>query len=260
LFYQILMSFMSYFFPKCVRIASAKNKRVSATKKKAFIWTVSLLLLAGGGWFLYRTGFFQAASSLEALRAYILRFAPFSHLIFFLLQLLSVVLAPIPSNITAAAGGALFGTWPAFLLTFAAVVTGSLLTFSLARALGRDFAGRLVSEKLSEKYQDVLRVKGPVFLTLAFLFPFFPDDMLCILAGLTGLPLRRFALIVVLARPWGLLFASALGGSALRLPLWAMIPIGLAGLALFLLGMRYGDRVEKNLLQRLNGGKTGKTE
>ena len=260
MFYQILMSFMSYFFPKCVRIASAKNKRVSATKKKAFIWTVSLLLLAGGGWFLYRTGFFQAASSLEALRAYILRFAPFSHLIFFLLQLLSVVLAPIPSNITAAAGGALFGTWPAFLLTFAAVVTGSLMTFSMARALGRDFAGRLVSEKLSEKYQDVLRVKGPVFLTLAFLFPFFPDDMLCILAGLTGLPLRRFALIVVLARPWGLLFASALGGSALRLPLWAMIPIGLAGLALFLLGMRYGDRVEKNLLQRLNGGKTGKTE
>ena len=65
---------------------------------------------------------------------------------------------------------------------------------------------------------------------------------------------------MVLARPWGLLFASALGGSALRLPLWAMIPIGLAGLALFLLGMRYGDRVEKNLLQRLNGGKTGKTE
>lgn len=249
---------MSYFFPGCVRIASDKNKRVSSTKKKAFILTVSLLLLAGGGWFLYRTGFFQAASSLESLRAYILRFAPYSHLIFFLLQFLSVVLAPIPSNVTAAAGGALFGTWTAFSLTFAAVVTGSLLTFSLARALGRDFAGRLVSEKLSEKYQDVLRAKGPVFLTLAFLFPFFPDDMLCILAGLTGLPLRRFALIVVLARPWGLLFACALGGASIRLPLWAVLPLGLAGLGLFWLGLKYGDRLEEFILTCLRSRGEGK--
>ena len=62
----------------------------------------------------------------------------FLYLCFFLLQFLSVVLAPIPSNITAAAGGVLFGTWPSFFLTFAAVVAGSLLLFWLARVLGRE--------------------------------------------------------------------------------------------------------------------------
>jgi len=228
--------------------------------QKWIVFAAVLLLLAGGGWFLYRTGFFQAVRSLEELRAYIGRFAPCSHLTFFLVQLLSVILAPIPSNITAAAGGLLFGTWPAFLLTFGAVFSGSLLVFWLARVLGRDFADRLVSRKLSEKYQAVLRAKAPVFLTLAFLFPFFPDDMLCILAGLTDLSLRRFALIVLLTRPWGLLFASALGGSSLDLPLWVMVPIGLAGLALFLLGMKYGDRVEELLLRRLKERGSGKTE
>ena len=30
-----------------------------------------------------------------------------------------------------------------------------------------------------------------------------------------------------------------------------MVPIGLAGLALFLLGMKYGDRVEAHILARL---------
>ena len=35
------------------------------------------------------------------------------------------------------------------------------------------------------------------------------------------------------------------------LPLWAMAPIGLAGLVLFLLGMKYGDRLEAALLARL---------
>ena len=62
------------------------------------------------------------------------------------------------------------------------------------------------------------------------------------------------ALIALCARPWGLLFASALGGASLRLPLWAMAPIGLGGLALFLLGMKYGDRVEAEILRRLKRG------
>lgn len=229
-------------------------------RQKLIILTAALLLLIGGGWFLYTSGFFQAVRSLETLRAYIARFAPCSHLLFFLVQFLSVVLAPIPSNFVAAAGGVLFGTGPAFLITFSAVVAGSLLTFSLARALGRDFADRLVSRKLSEKYQDILRAKAPVFLTLAFLFPFFPDDMLCILAGLTSLSLRRFALIVLLARPWGLLFASALGGSTLGLSPWVMVPLALVGLVLFLLGMKYGDKAEEAILRRLKGHKTGKTE
>ena len=229
-------------------------------RQKLFLFAVTLLLLAGGGWFLSSSGFFQAARSLDGLRAYIDRFAPCSQLICFLLQLLSVILAPIPSNITAAAGGVLFGTWTAFLLTFAAVAAGSLLVFGLARALGRDFADRVVSRKLSDKYQDILRSKAPVFLTLAFLFPFFPDDMLCILAGLTDISFRRFTVIVLLARPWGLLFASALGGSTLGLSPWVMVPIALAGLALFLLGMKYGDRLEERLLARLKGRRHGKTE
>ena len=229
-------------------------------RQKLLILAAVLLLLAGGGWFLYASGFFQAARSLDGLRAYIVHFAPYSHLAFFLVQLLSVILAPIPSNVTAAAGGVLFGTWPAFLITYGAVAAGSLLVFWLARALGRDFAGRLVSRRLSDKYQDVLRAKAPVFLVLAFLFPFFPDDMLCILAGLTDLSFCRFAVIVLLTRPWGLLFASALGGSTLDLPPWVMVPIGLAGLALFLLGMKYGDRLEESVLSRLKGQKHGKTE
>lgn len=224
-------------------------------KKQSLVLALALLLLLGGGLFLYRSGFFQAEASAEGLQEYIRRSAPYSHLTFFLLQFLSVVLAPIPSNISAAAGGVLFGTWPSFWLTFGAVMAGSLLVFWLARVLGRDFADRLVSRKLSDRYQDVIRAKTDIFLLLAFLFPFFPDDVLCILAGLTEIPFRRFALIALCARPWGLLFASALGGASLRLPLWAMVPIGLAGLALFLLGMKYGDRIEGAVLRRLKRGR-----
>ena len=219
--------------------------------RRTALLVISVLLCAGGGLFLWHSGFFAAVASQEALRAYIQQFSPYSHLCFFAVQLLSVVLAPIPSNMTALAGGVLFGTWPAFLMTFSAVALGSILVFLLARGLGRETVCRLVGNRMSKKYQEVIYSKTDIFLLLAFLFPFFPDDVLCILAGLTKISLRRFVGIVLLARPWGLLVASALGGASLSMPWWGMAAIGLCGLLLFALGMMYGDQVEEQLLRRL---------
>ena len=171
-------------------------------------------------------------------------------LFYFFIQFLSVVAAPIPSNVTALAGAVLFGMWEAFLLTWLAVVAGSVLVFWLARVIGQPFVERLVSRKVADKYLELIQRKRDIFLILVFLFPFFPDDLICILAGLTDIPLRRFVVIVLFTRPWGLLVSCALGGSVLNIPIWAMVLLGLAGLALFLVGMKYGDRWEEALLKR----------
>ncbi len=211
---------------------------------------LTVLLLGGGFLLLWNTGFFSCLGSQEEMQAYISHFSPFSHLFYFVLQLLSVVVAPIPSNITALAGALLFGTWPAFLLTWGAVVAGSVLVFWLARVLGQPFADRLVSKAASAKYLELVRRKRDVFLFLAFLFPFFPDDLLCILAGLTDIPLGRFCLLVLVARPWGLLVSCLVGGSVLAVPYWAMALMGAAGLAIFVVCMKYGDRWEQKLLER----------
>lgn len=223
-------------------------------KKQSLILVLALLLLLGGGLFLYRSGFFPGSNlSRRAAGVY----PPVRSLFtpdFFP--------APVPVSGTGSdsqqyqrrgRGCALW--YLAFLLAHFWGSDGRLPPGLLAGpVLGRDFADRLVSRRLSDRYQDVIRAKTDIFLLLAFLFPFFPDDVLCILAGLTEIPFRRFALIALCARPWGLLFASALGGASLRLPLWAMAPIGLGGLALFLLGMKYGDRVEAEILRRLKRG------
>ena len=81
----------------------------------------------------------------------------------------------------------------------------------------------------------LIREKQEVFLFLALLFPFFPDDMLCILAGLTSIPTRRFAVLVLLTRPWGLVFAALLGSGAFSLPLWGWALMLAALVALVLL-------------------------
>ena len=219
---------------------------------KILLWVLTIAILGGSVWALYATGFFEAAGSQEKLGAYIARCAPWSHLAYFGIQLASVVIAPIPSNITAAAGAYLFGLWPSFLLTWGAVTMGSAIVFALARALGQKFVGQFVSDKLSEKYLDVIRRKRDVFLALAFLFPFFPDDILCILAGLTDISFKRFFLLVVLARPWGLLVSCMVGSATVSIPWWGMVLLGLGGLALFLLAMKYGDKLEDAVMERLS--------
>lgn len=223
-------------------------------KKRNHKWIATLVFtiaaLGGIFLFLWNTGFFAAAKSLEGIQDYIARFSPYSHLVFLLVQLASVVIAPIPSNITAAGGALLFGMWPSFLLTAGAVVLGSAVVFWLARVLGQSFADRFVSQKVSDQYLELIRRKRDVFLALVFLFPFFPDDLICILAGLTDISFPRFLVIVVLTRPWGLLAASAVGSSVISIPIWAMVLIGLAGLILFLAAMKYGDQWEARLLEK----------
>lgn len=222
-------------------------------KQRKWIGTlfVALILLGGGGIFLWKTGFFTAATSLEGIQTYIEEFSPYSQLVFFLVQLASVIIAPIPSNITAAAGALMFGMWQSFILTWLAVAMGSMVVFALARLLGQNFASQFVSEKISHRYLELIKRKRDVFLSLVFLFPFFPDDLICILAGLTDIGYLRFFIIVTLFRPWGLLVACAVGGSVISIPLWGMALIGIAGLAFFLLGLKYGDRLEEALLERM---------
>ena len=49
-------------------------------------WLVLLAALVCGGWFLYATGFFAATADVDSMRLYIARFAPYSQLVFFLIQ------------------------------------------------------------------------------------------------------------------------------------------------------------------------------
>lgn len=119
---------------------------------------------------------------------------------YFLLQMMTVIVAPIPSNVTMMAGALALGFWPAMILGVLAVICGSVIVFLAARALGRNAVQRFLDRGVMERYLPVIEEKQDMFLFLTMLFPFFPDDALCILAGLTTISLRRFVLIMAAAR------------------------------------------------------------
>ncbi len=205
-------------------------------------------LLAAGGCALWKNGFFEKINSVEALREVIAGAGVWAGAVYFALQMMTVIVAPIPSNISMMAGALALGFWPAMILGVLAVIAGSVIVFLAARALGRNTVQRFLDKGVMEKYLPIIEEKQDMFLFLTMLFPFFPDDALCMLAGLTKIPLGRFVAIMALARPWGLIVAALLGSGSLSLPVWAWAVIGGAGLLIFVFAMKYSAQIEEALL------------
>ena len=215
-----------------------------------------VLALAAGAVAAYKNGWFERIGSVEELRALIDEAGAFAGGVFFLLQMLTVIVAPIPSNVTMMAGALALGFWPSLLLGIAAIWAGSLIMFLLSRRLGQRAVQGFIDRTVMEKYLPVIEEKQDVFLFLTLLFPFFPDDMLCILAGLTSMPTGRFAGIMLLARPWGLIFAALLGSGGLSLPPWGWAVLVAVLAVIFVLAMKYSRQIEEGLFalaSRLSG-------
>ena len=227
------------------------------------VLTAALLLAAAAALFvaLDKSGLPEKIGSVEELRALIASRGALGGVVYFLLQMMTVIIAPIPSNVTMMAGALALGFWRALLLGVAAVVLGSVIMFLLARRLGREAVRRFLDRGVMDKYLPIIEEKQDMFLFLTMLFPFFPDDALCILAGLTEIPLRRFVIIMAAARPWGLAFAALLGSGAIQMPVWAWAVLVIVLAAVFCLAMAYSARIEAALLRlvtRLTGGRKEK--
>lgn len=185
------------------------------------------------------------------MREFVESFGATAPVIFFLLQTFQVIAAPIPGNVTALVGGALFGFWKSFLITIAALATGSSIAFMLVRLYGRPLVERFVKPQIIDKYLDSGSKKYSLYLFLLFLVPFFPDDALCFIAGLTGISYKAFILIVIIARPPGLAFSSLVGSGAISIPWWGWTLIGIASAAFIFCSVKYGEKIENWLIGKI---------
>ena len=218
-------------------------------KLRAALCVLALLALCGAGWWLRRNSALAQVSSVGELRAMIDRAGPLAWLVFFVLQMLTVIIAPLPSTVTMMAGALALGFARALVFGVLAILAGSMIVFLLARKLGRGAVQRLVDRGVLDKYLPLIEEKEDMFLFLTLLFPFFPDDTICILAGLTSIPTARFALIMVVSRPWGLVFAALVGSGVIALPAggWAAMAAAIA--VVFALGLKYSRPIEDALLR-----------
>lgn len=162
-------------------------------------------------------------SSPESLQDYLLQFGLLAPLIFMMLQMAQVVFPIIPGGLTCVAGVICFGPLWGFLYNYISICIGSCINFLLIRKYGKPLLIQLSSQKLYDKYIGWLD-KGQRFdklFAIAIFLPVAPDDFLCMLAGLTKMTFKKFAMIIALCKPCSILLYS-MGLSTI---LWQLLSI-----------------------------------
>ena len=89
--------------------------------------------------------------SVDAVKQWLLSFGGWTPFIYFLFQILQVIIAPLPGGTTTLVGGALFGWIKGFLLSEAGIMIGTAAAFGIAKKLGRPVILKWVPSKWTDK-------------------------------------------------------------------------------------------------------------
>lgn len=217
-----------------------------------FYFLLLLAILGLGFYWFARTGLLPLIKDPDALAAYFQSLGFKAYLTVFLLQLFGVIFIPATGGIIVIASAMIFGFWRTFLICTCATVLGSCVSFAMARYLGRPLLELFLNKHKLDKYIGAFEERKNFLLFLMFFFPFFPDDILCYVAGLVNIQWRWFVPAAVLGRPWGLIINCIVGISVLSFPSWAYVSAALTVILAFALSWRYSSQWENRIIEKVN--------
>ncbi|MBR1925311.1 MAG: TVP38/TMEM64 family protein [Clostridia bacterium] len=194
-------------------------------------------------------GYEQIFSSVESMQNFIKSTGAWGIVVFMLIQFAQATFIPIPAMITTIAGSMIFGPTVAMISSLVAILLASIVSFFIGRLLGEKVVGWMIGKEACEKYSKLLYEKGKYVFFLMQVFPFFPDDILCLVAGMTKMSFKFFFITMLIARPLAIIPTCYLGGGTI-IPYsgWGLIVWGtliVLMIALFVLSYKYQNKIEQ---------------
>ena len=150
----------------------------------------------------YQHGIFRSTTSLQR---FIQQFGEYAVVLFILLQIIQVIIPILPGGISSVAGLLMFGNGWGLLYSCIGLIIGEAIGFLLVRYYGVSFVQLILSPKKYQKFDQLLTQKTKDIkkvLCLTMLIPFAPDDLVCLVAGLTKISFKEYIQIVLLLKPW----------------------------------------------------------
>jgi uncharacterized membrane protein YdjX (TVP38/TMEM64 family) len=229
------------------------NKNI---QKIIAVVVVCILVVVG---YLYRIPLWEKISvyydiftDREQTKAFIASFGTGAPVVFILIQMLQVLLAPFPGEATGFIGGFLFGATKGFLYSSIGLTVGSLINFIIGRFLGKRFVRKLIPPAQLERMDNLVRHQGVIVLFGLFVFPGFPKDYLCLFLGLSAIPLKIFILLTAIGRMPGTLMLSLQGSYVFEQSYgWFALIVSVC-LVLIFLAYRYREGLYR-WIEKFNG-------
>ena len=192
----------------------------------------------------------------QQLKKVISSFGPYAPLAYILLQILQVVIAPVPGGAVEFLGGYLFGVKAGFVYSMIGLILGSWFAFSLARIFEKIAVEKFVSEQTRKKFDYLVEHEGAILSFILFLVPGFPKDALCYILGLTPMHFGIFLIISTVGRIPGTLMAILQGAKAFEHEYYTFgMLLGVSALVILVFYI-YHEEIH-NLIKKLKEGKKG---
>lgn len=209
----------------------------------AAVILISYVALDASGW-LYKF------KDMDTLLSFVRGTKHWGILVYIAIVIFQVIFLPIPSAIVAVLGTVLYGPTYAFIFMTIGTLIGSVLTFLLGKIFGRKLAVWVIGEEKTDKFANLLNEKGRFLFIVMMLFPFFPDDIICLVAGITTMSFRYFTIAVTLTRPVMIAFMCYFGSGTIipfkgwGIPVWIAIFVVVA--VLFFVINKIKKRIMEN--------------
>jgi len=188
----------------------------------------------------------------QRVEAFVASFGDAGPLVFMVVQVGQVILAPIPGEATGFVGGFLFGAYAGCFYSTIALGIGSWLNFLIGRYLGKRWVRRMVPREKLERYDFMIRHQGLLVVFLCFLFPGFPKDYLCLFLGVSTIPMRVFLPMATLGRIPGTLMLSFQGALVFEKNYLVFSLVLAVNLAAFYFAYRYREALYA-WVEKING-------
>jgi len=186
----------------------------------------------------------------DAFKKVISSYGAYAPLAYILLQILQVVIAPIPGGAIEFLGGVLFGVKAGLVYSMIGLILGSWLAFGLARIFEKVAVEKFVSGETRKKFDYLVEHEGVILSFILFLLPGFPKDALCYILGLTPMHLGIFLIISTVGRIPGTLMATLQGAKAFEHQYYTFgVLLGASGLVILIFYI-YHEEIH-NLVKKL---------
>jgi uncharacterized membrane protein YdjX (TVP38/TMEM64 family) len=178
--------------------------------------------------------FIDQFRTMEGVNSFLARYKTIGVFVLIGLQVIQILLSVIPGQFIQFAAGYAYGFWFGYILAMIGIAIGTLITFYMARLLGKDAMHVIFGEARITKFVNQLNSKKAFAIILVlFLIPGLPKDLVTYAAGVSEFRFKPFLILSLAGRTPALMGTIMMGSMLHKGSYFGLIVLGIGAIVAF---------------------------